>query len=332
MPQLSKRSKGDLGWRRRGRPFQISRAYAFQRARQLDGSIDEGPKYGSFCLSAHRVSTGWGAIAEHRWPYPRGKVDWPLTEPPGLDRIARFNRTLSHFRVRSTDDCRRCLAGGVVFGFSIPITQEWYTTRDGVIAMPSSPFLNQQHAVTAIGYDDSISQIAFLNSWGSHWGQSGIGHLPYDYFSQFASDAWFSWPMQPARYLPDSRDERFVGREMIAINTLGNAVGIVDVWDVSKDVRMGWCFMTLGPNGKFLEIEDYFLMREYYGTGNQRQLAKLVLDFAESQGLPLRLWVPHADRRGRAANFRNLNDFIRTARLKLRPSPHRWAAYIGERY
>ncbi len=327
---LDEPRKGDAGWRRRGRPFKISRMYAFYKARQIDGSIAEGSRYGSFGLTAARVSAGWGAVAEHRWPYPRGPVVWPPVEPLGLDQIARFNRHLSHFRVRSIEDCRRCLADGVVFGFSVPITRDWYQTSDGAIAMPRGPFLELQHAVTAVGYNDHLQQLTFLNSWGPEWGQSGVGYLPYDYFKQFVSDAWFVWPKRPARWLPNSREEPFLHRKIIARNTLGNAVGIIDIWDVAQDVRIGWCFMTLSPDGGYLEIEDYFLKAEYYGTGHQRALSQTVLDFCQSEELPLRLWVPHADTKGRAANFRNLNDFIRAAGLNLRKCPHTWAAYLGE--
>ena len=304
--------------------------YGFNKARIIDGSMNEGPKYGSYCLTAVRVRAGWGVVAEHRWPFPRGHVTWPPVEPPGLDRIARFNRTLSHFRIRSIDEGKRCLAGKTLFGFSVPITRQWYTAKDGIIEMPHAPFLDQQHAVTAVGYNDSTGLRMFINSWGREWGQSGIGYLPYEYFNRFVSDGWFTCPMNTGRWLPEIEGQEFSQRVLVVRNPLGHAGVIIDLWDVPKDIRIGWCFMTLRMDGGPLEIEDYFLKPEFYGTGHQRTLAEKVLHFAISQELPIKLWVPYADIRSRAANFRNLNDFIRTARLNLRPSPHSWAAYLGE--
>jgi hypothetical protein len=73
------------GWARRGRRYLASTMYAFNKARQLDGTISEGSKYGSYCLTAARVLMGWGSVSYNRWPTPRGLVQWPPNEPPGLD-------------------------------------------------------------------------------------------------------------------------------------------------------------------------------------------------------------------------------------------------------
>jgi hypothetical protein len=66
------------GYKRRPwRPFRPRLTYGFVRARQLDGTMEKGSRHGSHCLTAARVSMGWGMVAETRWPYPLGKVAWP---------------------------------------------------------------------------------------------------------------------------------------------------------------------------------------------------------------------------------------------------------------
>ena len=166
------------GWKRRGRPYLLSRMYCFNKARQLDGTMDKGSRYGSFCLTAARVTMGWGTVTEQRWPMPRGQVVWPPQEPPGLDQIARFNRTFSHFRIRNITDAKRCLAFGGPFNFLVPITKHWYAAPNGVIPMPVSPaeFI-EGHAVAAAGYDDHTQLLTFINSWGPNWGNHGFGYF-----------------------------------------------------------------------------------------------------------------------------------------------------------
>jgi len=197
----------------------------------------------------------------------------------------------------------------------------------------------------AVGYSDEARLITFANSWGRQWGQNGFGYLPYDYFSAYLSDAWMSLPREPGPCRPDARrvaelaskykakGKYYVSRLSVFPNpALGHACAIIDLWDMAEDLRIGWCFMTLRDGEDFIEIEDFFLRREFYGTGHQHRLAHAVLEFAEEQGFPIRLWVAFADIHSPAANFRNLNDFLRTAdmNLRLRPSPYPWAAYVGE--
>ena len=235
-----------MGFNRRGRPFIESRLYSFYRSRQLDGTVDLGPRYGTYCLTAARVSARWGAVAEHRWPHSRDHV-WPPQEPGGLDRIARFNRTLSYFRVRTLEDLRIALYANGPFSFSLPITAAWRRSN-GMIDLPkdTSEFA-EQHAITAVGYDDTTQLIHFHNSWGSGWGDKGFGFLPYSYFSGYCSDGWFYFPNRMDHSLPDGpADAQFWWRLSEPFqNALGYLSTVVDVWDFQRDIRIGWCFMTV---------------------------------------------------------------------------------------
>lgn len=316
--------------RRRLRVWRTSPMYGFNLARQLDGTMDRGPRYGSHCLTAARVRAGWGCVAYWRWPYPRrGKGTWPPTEPPGLDALARYNRVFSHFRVRSLYDARACLSRAGVFEFSLPMTRAWRAAPNGLIPMPTNDgeFV-EQHAVTAAGYDDRTRLIKFVNNWGIHWGDNGIGYLPYEYFETYLSDAWFSWPMLRGHWLPDPTPKGYCRRLKILINGLGHPCAIIDLWNITEDIRIGWCFMTLRDG--YLDIEDYFLRPGASERNHHRYLARSVIDFAADQGLRLRIWVAHADYNSCATNFQNLQDLLRETGINVRRSPVRWSAYVGE--
>jgi hypothetical protein len=140
--------------------------FGFYRSRQLDGTIGNGPRYGTYVLSSSRVHAGWGAVSDRFWQTPRGAAIWPPEEPVGLDRVARFNRILSHFRVRSLNDAKIVMASTPGFICAVPITKAWRSAPGGVIPMPrdTGNFI-EHHAIHAFGYQDDFQQIRFWNSW-----------------------------------------------------------------------------------------------------------------------------------------------------------------------
>jgi hypothetical protein len=308
----------------------FSKAYSFNKARQLDGTMDKGSRYGSYCLTAARVWMGWGAVAQHRWPRPQGPVEWPPNEPPGLDQIARFNRTFCHFRIRNISDARRSLSLGNLFRFSVPMTRAWYAAPNGLIPMPVGPHdFVEGHAVEAAGYDDNTQLLTFINSWGPDWGNGGIGYLPYSYFQTYLSDAWVMFPRKLKNWLPRDIPDTFGIRASAFTNGLANAGALIDLWQIDQDVRIGWCVMTY-RGAKFLEIEDFFIRPDFQSGGFQEALTEEVLDFSRQQQLPLKLWIAHADTRYFASNFKPINEFLRATNLTARPSPFPWAAYLAQ--
>lgn len=177
---------------KRRRFWQISRIYGFVRARQLEGTLTVGPRRGVYLINAARVFAGWGQISETRWPYPKRGASWPPPEPPGLDKIARFNKIYAYSRIRNLEDAPRCIAYEGPFLVSISINSGWAKAPNGAISMPEpeQPF-TENHCVCVVGYDDNTRLLHFLNSWGPGWGDKGFGLLPYDYFTRFSQDAWY---------------------------------------------------------------------------------------------------------------------------------------------
>lgn len=53
------------------------------------------------------------------------------------------------------------------------------------------------HAMCVIGYDDDLEGGAFqiMNSWGSRWGQNGIGWVKYGDFQDYVKEAYGLYPM-----------------------------------------------------------------------------------------------------------------------------------------
>jgi hypothetical protein len=163
---------------------------------------------------------------------------------------------------------------------------------------------------------------------GSGWGQNSVGYLPYEYFEAYLSDAWFYYPIKQGRWRPEQTDQPSTQRVMIFNNTLGNPSAIIDLWNWADDIRVAWCFMTYRDG--YLDIEDFFVRPDFYGSPHQARLIEAVFELAAQQDLRLRLWIAHADISSRAANFKLINDFVRAASFKVVRSPYPWAAYVAE--
>ena len=245
--------------------------------------------------------------------------------------VAKFNRSYMYYRVRNLYDLRvsihQCRPPIIV----VPIHQGWRTANNGVIQIPSSfPIPTQYHAIVAEGYDDSSQQIAFLNSWGPGWGNSGRGFLPYRYFTDFATDAW-AVVIAP-NLMRDSKkylSHEFVTHPGAIYNPLGNLSFVISVWQPSSHTRVGWCFATIRDG--WYEIEDFFIRPQY--QSDKRHFISLAAEAFRvpiHNSLPVRLWVSDTDTRSISANFSVVNELIRRFQLRVSPGGVKWAPYKAE--
>jgi C1A family cysteine protease len=136
----------------------------------------------------------YGVCPETVWPYIESKV----TRKPSTTcyKDAKTHLALQYQRIISTNDMKSCLDQGMPFIFGISVYDSFESdavAKTGVVPMPKS---NEQllggHALLAVGYDDSKQVFIFRNSWGTGWGMSGYGTIPYQYLSNsnLADDFW----------------------------------------------------------------------------------------------------------------------------------------------
>jgi hypothetical protein len=303
--------------------------YGFVRGRQLDGTLYEGPRVGSHVLTAHRILAGWGMVSAKRWPRRKGE-QWPPPEPSKLDDIARHNRTLGHFALRDLDEIRTCLKQGVPVQVALPIHKGWSRSSSGLIEMPMrAQAFTENHSIVLEGCDERVGLLRFWNNWGSNWGEEGYGYLPLEYADKHIYEAWTSFP---GRIDAPIRNWRFpytaVSEREATQNCLGHVWARMNTWDLSRDIRTGWCFAVVRDG--WFEVEDFFIRPDSREPGTFARLLQEVTNSADFFGCGLRFWIPHADLSSKGGNFATVNDVIRALRLKVRKSEARWAAYCAE--
>lgn len=316
---------------KRRRPWIISKTYSFVRARQLDGTLFEGPRVGSYLISNARILAGWGRVSERRWPNLRKGIDtWPPFEPHELDRIAKYNRIKRYWRVRNLQEVMTYLDNDCFVQIVIPIHKGWMRPRGGLIDIPpTTGDMTENHSIVVEGFDKSKGILRFWNNWGTQWGDKGYGYLTFEYFDKYFSDAWvydFSiseLTKQEMKIHKYNVIKRFAHKSMF-----GYTSAQIEIWNVAQNERVGWCFAVI--RDEWFEIEDFFLRNEYK---THTDFDRIVDDIVQSRkffNLPIRYWIPDADIHAKGANFTNVNDLIKILGLKVRKSGVPWAPYRAD--
>ena len=158
-----------------------SRMFWYYTMREMSGML--GTDAGGSLRQAFNVLPFTGVCEEEAHPFNPAMID----VPPSLEAYERaWNYPMvQSLRVPPTiDSIRLMVASGYPVACSIPVYSSfeydsvWHT---GYIPTPTErDFLIGGHALVVVGYDDKRSQLVVRNSWGTQWGHSGYGYLPYE--------------------------------------------------------------------------------------------------------------------------------------------------------
>jgi C1A family cysteine protease len=193
-----------------GRHLDASRLFLYKTTRNL---LHWTGDTGAFLRTTMNALVLFGAPPEEFWLYNTADFD---ADPPAFCYAFGENyQTIDYYRLDPPgtpkdallDQIKTDLAAGLpsMFGFTV-YSSYMQAETSGKIPYPTS---GEQvvggHAVDAVGYDDNMkikntnpgaqeTTGAFLirNSWGTGWGESGYGWLPYDYVLKGLAEDWWS--------------------------------------------------------------------------------------------------------------------------------------------
>lgn len=186
-----------------GRHLDASRLFLYKASRNL---LHWNGDTGSYLRTTMKAMVLFGVPPEEYWPYQIGDYE---KEPSSFCyAFAASYKTLKYYRLdppgqplaETLDAVKTSLAGGLpaMFGFTVYSSVPPLGDGKGEIPFPGAgDRVEGGHAVVAIGYDDAkkiggdTGALMIRNSWGTSWGNSGYGWLPYRYVTEgLADDFW----------------------------------------------------------------------------------------------------------------------------------------------
>lgn len=191
-----------------GKFIPMSPLFTYWNTRDDAGLLPQGDT-GASIRDTIKCLAEYGACPEKAWPYNIKKYQ---VQPPIKAYIRALNfQATNYIRLNSLTQIKAFLRAGfpVVFGFYCFESLN-YVGRDGWIPYPKpGEKMEGGHAIVADGYDDDKAPppgvkdepgaLIVANSWGTGWGNNGIGYLPYKYFdprNPLAMDAWVILTME----------------------------------------------------------------------------------------------------------------------------------------
>jgi len=193
-----------------GRHLDASRLFLYKVTRNL---MNLSGDTGAFLRSTIGAMVLFGVPPESYWPYTDDPDTFDREPTAFCYSFAQNFQTIKYFRhdtpgAEAATVLKRLktyLSKGhpAMFGFSVYNSIE-QAAEDGRIPFPAErERVEGGHAIVAVGYDDkmkiknkfgsaaTVGALLIRNSWGTAWGASGYGWLPYEYVIRgLAEDFW----------------------------------------------------------------------------------------------------------------------------------------------
>lgn len=191
---------------RTGHFIERSRSFLYKEAQDLSNITDDS---GAYLRDTAKVMADEGLPPENAWPYSK----YPEEPSDEIRALAIKCHVDSYWRLDGstyTETLQNIKAVTalkklpVMLGF-LCYDSVFDVDRGGVIPIPdSSESEAGGHAVSCLGYDDSINALLIKNSWGVDWGNGGYGWLPYWYTQTGKVED--CWVIAEASHISDPED------------------------------------------------------------------------------------------------------------------------------
>ncbi len=193
-----------------GKHIDASRLFLYKATRNL---LKAKGDTGAFLRTTMEALTLFGVPPELYWPYNIADFD---KEPSAFCyAFAQNYQALNYYRLDPPgtqpatllSQIKTNLSAGLpaMFGFTVYSSYTQANTTGKIPFPTANEKVAGGHAVMAVGYDDALKikntnpgatettgALLIRNSWGTGWGSTGYGWLPYDYVTKRLAVDWWN--------------------------------------------------------------------------------------------------------------------------------------------
>lgn len=194
-----------------GRHIDASRLFLYKVTRNMLGLTGDT---GAFLRTTMGALVLFGVPPEEYWKYSTLPAEFDKEPPAFCYAFAQNYQAIQYVRLDPSgtltsallNRIKTNLAAGLpsMFGFTVYTSISQAATTGKIPYPTAGESIRGGHAVAAVGYDDNMKikntnpgavettgALLIRNSWGTGWGSSGYGWLPYDYvLRELAIDWW----------------------------------------------------------------------------------------------------------------------------------------------
>jgi C1A family cysteine protease len=168
---------------------------------------------GAFLRTTMGAMVLFGVPPEEYWPYVI--ADYEKEPTPFCFAYAQNYQTINYYRLDSLGVTKPALLSQIktnlsaglpsMFGFTVYSSYTQAKTTGKIPYPTKGEKIVGGHAIVAVGYDDNMKiknlnagatetkgALLIRNSWGTGWGASGYGWLPYEYVLKGLAVDWWS--------------------------------------------------------------------------------------------------------------------------------------------
>lgn len=173
----------------------LSRLFVYWNVREPYPEL-RGQDKGSYLRDGFKSINHYGVCDESNWEFTKENLN---TKPSqNIYEKAKSNKVLEYRRIfhRDVNSVKDALSKGYPVIISTALGQKfmdlsgpWKNQRYGPVNSWSNKLVGY-HALTIVGYDDSLNAFVVENSWSDQWGDSGLGKYPYLNLIRDGIDVW----------------------------------------------------------------------------------------------------------------------------------------------
>ena len=265
----------------------------FALSKQLDNTLSF--EEGTTSWWSARANKGYGAILKEDHDFSvegTTKKDYlhflkmPIPKK-ALENASHFRTSFYERLFDSRDVTLSLLHSPTVICFEM--FEGIHRALGGMVPMPKFWQKSQGgHSVAVIGFDYQKQVLMFINSWGTDWGNNGIGYLPYKYFDKYIIEAW-SIQTKINESEKEEKNKKFGSYKYKSFIYQSVVFGrqpiyVIDVY--KKDQIVGWIHFRFNDLGRSIIIEEIFVKRDYRKRGVARKLITEIEEIAKNYHLP----------------------------------------------